>query len=174
MAFQQLQAFFNNVSIRWLGRPQHSSNVISSFIINSEENAKDQLAGVHYQNFCILFCINIAIDNCQSTWSIPADTPQIHKTQPCNTTRTEALQHPFLLGSPPHTYAVIFSNDEFTFIRNYHTIPITKNYFLESPYYSLLPINYPARIHMVFFFVQPVYDIYYETNIFLKKICRFP
>lgn len=68
---------------------------------------------------------------------------------------------------------LFFSNDEFTFIRKYHTIPITKNYFLESPYYSLLPINYPARIHMGFF-VQPVYDIYYETNIFLKKICRFP
>lgn len=38
-----------------MGRPQHSSIVISSFVINSEENAEDQLTGVHYQNFSILF-----------------------------------------------------------------------------------------------------------------------
>lgn len=30
------------------------------------------------------------------------------------------------------------------------------------------------RGYIWFFFVQPDYDIYYETNIFLKKICRFP
>ena len=74
-------------------------------------------------DFNIFLGINITVNNCQSTHTFIGEAAQYHQTYSITTTWIQSRWNPFLVGSSPSKYTVVYSQFYLTFLTKNHLLP---------------------------------------------------